>query len=189
MRKKKNNKKNNKKGFTLIEMLISISLFSVVVTIAFGALMTIMDASNKAKTIKIVVNNLNLAMESMTREIRVGQNYTCGRQTYEVPGVNCETSPRDSLSLLSKDGSTNIYYSYDSSDKTIKVRKGNASNIYSLTGEDVEIEDLKFYVVGTEAGDGIQPRVFLLLKGKITRPNIESRFDIQTTISQRKIAP
>lgn len=189
--KNKKNKKNRQKGFTLIEMLISITLFSVVVTIAFGALMTIMDASSKAKTIKIVVNNLNLAMESMSREIRVGQNYTCGRQVFEVPGRSCETSPREGISFLSKDGSSNIYFYFDSSDKSIKVKKlknGQVST-YNLTGEDVEIDKLNFYVSGTETGDSAQPRVLMLVKGKITRPNIESKFDIQTTISQRKIAP
>jgi prepilin-type N-terminal cleavage/methylation domain-containing protein len=181
------NKKKNR-GFTLLEMLISISLFTVVTTIAFTALFSIMDANDKAKTIKLVVNNLSTAMESMTREIRVGTNYTCDRSVSITDGLNCSTG-KTGISFESESGD-NIYYSYDSINKTIK-RKIESSNTVNLVGEDINIDNLKFYVIGngTES-PSVQPRVLIVLKGSITRQGqkIKTVFDIQTTVSQRNPA-
>jgi len=39
----------------------------------------------------MVVNNLNMAMESMSREIRVGYDYTCNRQDPVDGGQNCSS--------------------------------------------------------------------------------------------------
>lgn len=177
-----------KKGFTLLEMLISVSLFTVVTTIAFTALFSIMDANDKAKTIKLVVNNLSMAMESMTREIRVGTNYTCDRSYSIIDGLDCSTG-KGSISFDSKSGD-NIYYWYDSINKTIK-RKIGSSHTLNLVGEDINIDNLKFYVIGngTES-PSVQPRVLIVLKGSITRQGqkIKTVFDIQTTVSQRNPA-
>lgn len=194
---KKKEKLRKEKGFTLIEMLISISLFTVVVTIAFGALMTIMDVSAKAKTIKIVVNNLNLAMESMSREIRTGSYYNCITSgVYEFGdgggGEDCNLRDGNILVLKAENGDTVAYFL---SGEIIKVyRKNNKTNyesINSLTGDDVGVTNLKFAVKGTEKGllHTEQPRVLIILKGEIKKVNMESEFNIQTTISQRKIEP
>jgi prepilin-type N-terminal cleavage/methylation domain-containing protein len=98
----KKEKKN--RGFTLLEMLISISLFTVVTTIAFSALFSIMDANDKAKTIKLVVNNLSTAMESMTREIRVGTDYTCNGSATPISGGYDCPSGEDQISFISESG-------------------------------------------------------------------------------------
>ncbi|PID83663.1 hypothetical protein CSB11_00080 [Candidatus Campbellbacteria bacterium] len=195
MIKKLKNKKKEK-GFTLIEMLISISLFTVVVTIAFGALITIISASSKAKTLKIVVNNLNLAMESMTREIRTGSFYNCNSSATS-PGdgsgndEDCilpSAANSNVLYLKSDDDEEVVYYLDDGQIKVEKTKNG-ATTKNTLTGDDVNIEYLKFAVVGAEKGDSVQPRVFIVLQGHITKGDADSRFNIQSTVSQRKIEP
>src|ERR1035437_3022439 len=62
-------------GFTLIEMLVSIAIFMVVAVIAVAALLKIVDANRKSQTLQDAVNNINFAMDSITREIRVGSDY------------------------------------------------------------------------------------------------------------------
>lgn len=197
MNKKIKNRKKQR-GFTLIEMLISISLFTIVVTIAFGALMTIMSASNKAKTIKIVVNNLNLAIESMSREIRTGSYYNCitASNTYEFGDgegeEDCDLKEGNVLVFKAENGDTVAYYLNTSTNQIMVYRKPDgvtAGTRNSLTGDDVEVEKLQLAVKGTEKGDNIQPRVLLVLKGAIRQVNVASEFNIQTTISQRKIEP
>lgn len=196
MNKKIKNRKKQR-GFTLIEMLISISLFTIVVTIAFGALMTIMSASNKAKTIKIVVNNLNLAIESMSREIRTGSYYNCitASNTYEFGDgegeEDCDLKEGNVLVFKAENGDTVAYYLNISTKQIMVYRKPSdgSGTRNSLTGDDVEVEKLQLAVKGTEKGDNIQPRVLLVLKGAIRQVNVASEFNIQTTISQRKIEP
>ena len=176
-----------KAGFTLLEMLISVSLFTVVVTIAFSALLTIMDANEKAKTIKLVVNNLSMAMESMTREIRVGYQYTCNTNTPETEGRDCSTGA-NKMSLKTKDGEDVLY---SLSNNTIERKTGTGTPV-AILGSDISIDGLKFYVQGSGSeavGSAAQPRVLIVLNGSITRANIGTVFNIQTTVSQRKLAP
>jgi len=63
-----------KNGFTLIEMLVAVSLFVFVMLIGVGVLLSIIDANRKARALSSVMNNLNFALESMSRNIRVEQN-------------------------------------------------------------------------------------------------------------------
>lgn len=68
---------NMKRGFTLIEIMVSVAIFSVVMVIALGALLSISAAERKAETLKSVMTNLNFALEGMSRTIRTGLNYHC----------------------------------------------------------------------------------------------------------------
>ena len=65
-------------GFTLIELMVSISIFSVVMIIVIGALISLNDANKKAQALRAVVDNLNFAIEDMTRNIKTGSEYSCG---------------------------------------------------------------------------------------------------------------
>ena len=66
-----------KKGFTLVEIIVSLGLFAVVAVIAIGAYLRIIDANKQAQALKTAVNNANFALESISRELRVGSNYHC----------------------------------------------------------------------------------------------------------------
>ena len=61
-----------RRAFTLVEVLVSLSVFSLVMLIATGSIFTIVDANKKSHALKSVMTNLNFALESMAREIRVG---------------------------------------------------------------------------------------------------------------------
>src|SRR3990167_9012172 len=74
-----------KKGFTLIELMVAISIFIVVMTISMGSILNVFDANRKSRSLKTVLNNLNLAVESMSKEMRFGKNYHCGSGTLPVP--------------------------------------------------------------------------------------------------------
>jgi prepilin-type N-terminal cleavage/methylation domain-containing protein len=65
-------------GFTLIEIIVSLAIFSMVALVAIGAFLKIIDANKKSQSTKTAVNNLNFALESISREIRVGNKYNCG---------------------------------------------------------------------------------------------------------------
>ena len=185
-------KKNKKNGFTLIEMLVAITLFSFVVTSALGALYMVLKANEKTKVLKLVVNNLNIALEEMSREIRTGYEYDC------AGGNECTT-----FHFKTRDQCEG-YFKFDSSEKVIlrKIKKKKPSDAYGtcsggdqeeveITSSDVDIEDLKFRTTGIGGGDDIQPRVLITLKGVVHRGILENpeTFFIQSTISQRELEP
>ncbi|MFA6459219.1 MAG: type II secretion system protein [Candidatus Paceibacterota bacterium] len=64
-------------GFTLVEMIVSLGIFSVVAVVALGALVRIITANQKAQSLQSAMTNLNFALEAMSREIRVGSEYNC----------------------------------------------------------------------------------------------------------------
>lgn len=64
-------------GFSLIEIIVSLAIFSVVVTIAVGALLILIASSEQLRGEQSVMTNLAFAVDSMTREIRAGGAYFC----------------------------------------------------------------------------------------------------------------
>lgn len=78
----------NQKGFTLIEMMVSVSIFLIVMTIVLGALLSIIDGNKKTQSINSVANNLNAAIESFTRDLKTGYSYRCVSSGQNVESIS-----------------------------------------------------------------------------------------------------
>jgi prepilin-type N-terminal cleavage/methylation domain-containing protein len=77
------------KGFTLIEMIVSLGVFSVVVTTAVGAMLVLISTNQQLQAEQSVMTNLAFALDTMTREMRTGFNYYCDqRANYAAGGPN-----------------------------------------------------------------------------------------------------
>lgn len=186
------------KGFTLVEMVVSLAIFSIVSVVAVGALLRITDANKKSQTLKTAINNLNFAMESMSREMRVGTDYNCGSSvnlTTILPGegLACDmlnenwTIAFNSTELGPTGNCSLIYvYQYDHSDQTLNKAKqsecgGNIGTFYPLISPDVKITESIVKVTNTG-----KPRVFFWLKGHVgDGARNKTEFELQTTVSQR----
>jgi prepilin-type N-terminal cleavage/methylation domain-containing protein len=73
-------------GFTLIEMLVSLALYTIVVTIAVGSLLVLVDSNRRVQGDQSVMTTLTFAMDSMTREIRTGRSYFCSSRSNTSSG-------------------------------------------------------------------------------------------------------
>jgi len=156
-----------KHGFTLIEIMVSLAIFSIVVVVATGALLSTIDATKKAQATQTVLTNLNLALEGMTREIRVGSNYR---------DANGSTS-------LTFDDKTGSQTTYTFTSGRIDKQEGLVTS--PITAPEVTIQSLKFTTIKPTPG---QPRVFITLRGVAgINPKYQTTFEIQTTVSQRKL--
>jgi len=71
-------------GFTLLEMIVSVGIFAVVAVIAVGSLVRITGLNRQAQALQSAMNNINFALESMTREMRVGTNFYCGADSGQL---------------------------------------------------------------------------------------------------------
>jgi len=171
-------------GFTLLELLISISIFTIVALIMAGSVVSVFNANKKSQALKVVMNNMNFAVEDMTRRIRFGDTYHCGDPTgtLTVPR-NC--SGGDSFLALSSGGNLTIYRLLNNQ---IQRSDDGGSEYIGITAPSVNIQTFQFYVLGSADTDDLQPWVVLVIRGFVgTKPVIQSTFDIQTTISQRSI--
>lgn len=72
--------KTQQLGFTLIEMIVSLAVFSIVITISVGALLILIGTNQQLQNEQSVMTNLSFALDSMAREIRTGTHYHCDSQ-------------------------------------------------------------------------------------------------------------
>ncbi|MBU0722958.1 type II secretion system GspH family protein, partial [Patescibacteria group bacterium] len=56
-------KQNYLTGFTLVEMIVSLGLFTVILFISMQALLSMVDANHKAQSLRAAMDNLNLSLE------------------------------------------------------------------------------------------------------------------------------
>ncbi len=165
------------RGFTLVEMIVAIFIFSVVMIIATGALVNILDANRKAQTEKSVINNLNFALDSMTRAIRVGTDYNCGVS-------NCATTGSTQFLFNNADGNP-VTYRFNQTAKQIE-RSINGGSFLTVTAPEVQINTLQFYADGISTSDGEQPRVLIILEGQSgEKTRTKTTFSIETLVTQR----
>ncbi len=184
--------KKSNSGFTLIEVLVSMSIFSIVMLVATGAVFSVIEANRKSHSLKSVMTNLNFALESMMRDIRVGTRYACDGSG------DCPISPGARfLYKANRDVDGDSFYDpLDNNDQIEyalsggRIEKriyGTSPSTYPITAEEITITDLKFYVIGTGNSDGKQPKVVFTISGYSGAGNSKSDFNIQTTVSQRAL--
>ena len=179
------NKFKNKKGFTLVEMLIAISLFIVVTFFSIGSLLSIFDASKRARDSKTVVDNLNFAIEDMTRVVRFGGSHYCGISSSQTATQDC-SGGGSSLSVTFE--GNRIIYRWNGSINDPIQRPDNGGAYKNITSPETKIEHLKFYVMGSSDSDTQQSYVFVVIKGYVgNKPTAQSKFSIQTLMSQRNL--
>lgn len=179
------NQKRNK-GFTLIELMVSVSVFIIVMVISMGSILSVIDANRKSQSLRSVMDNLNYTLESMTRSIRFGTSYHCDINQGIVSMPRDCAGGASSIAVRSSSGVQVVY-------KLVNgrlVRTLNGTTDYYLTGSDVTITKANFWVTGSDpyaSGANLsQPRVVVVLSGYVgIKQTTHSTFTIETTISQR----
>lgn len=170
------------KGFTLIEIIVSVAIFVIVMTIAIGAVLSAVDANRKAQSISAVINNLNIAVEGMVRDLRTGENYT------KVSGC---ASPNACISFEDKAGRKVEYSLIKPSGENGNIQKNvegypDEYDEGRITSDEVNIEDAEFQLMGNGVGDGPE-RILVRLKGYAGAGKTRSDFNIQTVVTSRTL--
>lgn len=181
----KSQKTKFKKGFTLIEMMVSVSIFVIVALIVSGVLIQLSAAYKKAQAMRLLMDNLNFALEKMNLEIRGG---------VDIKGYN------DPSAISFKElGNPDLYcYSkgeYNERQTLLKCKGGcpcivGSTEMKDMLSPGLEIETLNFNVTKEEDVANAIAKVLIMVKGKATsRPNQTTDFMIQTTATQRTSDP
>ena len=168
------------KGFTLVELLVSIGLFSVVLTVALGAILTIADSNKKTRTLMSVMNNLNFAVDSMTRSFKAGEVYNIINVVYD--SNKCFQTREQNYDAS---GTRLVAYCITNGRLTKSINGGTP---VPLTSSDVEITNGRFEIFNAEvsATPPQQPQLVIVLEGEVKiSEKIKSKFSIHTSVSQR----
>lgn len=156
---------HKRKGFTLIEIMVASSIFIIVMFIAVGAILSLVNGNRKAQALSSVVSNLNVSLDSMVREIRTGSNYS-------FPG-----NPKSTIQFTNADGNTTRYSLSESSIEKLVTNGSITLETGAITAPDVIITSMIFTAAPTT-----QPEVLLQINGNVATT---TPFTLQTTISQR----
>lgn len=189
MKKNIFSKINIEKGFTLIELMVATSIFAVVAVAAVSILLSSQAAYKRLSNNRMAIDNINLVLDSMSREIKFGNNYGCINTTgnfsltSEYTSFASSTVYGDSVNnncnalVFTPEGATStkkIYYldsdkaslsevEYDFSSGNF-IRKAD----FPITTPDLKINAFWFKVSGTSKVDYIQPSVEIYVSGIVT---------------------
>ncbi len=174
------------KGFTLIEIMVAVTLFSVVMLVSMGALLSLIDASKRAQAIQSVMNNLNVSLDGMVRALRMGQKYEVTDSGHTLTFTPFGKDPSNS-------GDSWVYSFIEDADGIGRIWKryqpdgfGAAIDV-PLTAIEVDIDYLQFYKTTEVPGDLLQPRVVVIVRGKAGFDKLKTttHFNIQASATQR----
>lgn len=187
-------KPRRSRGFTLIELMVSVSVFVIIMVISMGSILSIFDANKKSQSLRTVMDNLNFTLEVMTRTIRFGTNYHCDVTTGDITTpapVDCALG-RSSIVVKASDGRKVAYKLKTDGNGIVRIARSiNGGTDYFVTSSDVTITNLTFRVIGSlpyssTPHDLVQPQVIITVNGNAgVRATVKSTFSLQTTVSQR----
>lgn len=177
----------NQNGFTLLEMVVSIGIFSVVIVATIGLMLSISSAQIKASNIQAVQDNIRFGLELLTKEIRTGSNFS----------ITGSCGPAGSKITFDATSGRRVYF-WDATNLRIMRAKENiiSADCDGATGkavpfsaEDIFIDRFQIETrgIGAAGSDDGQPIITLTLRARSKTPKIqlESAMDIQTTVTPR----
>lgn len=178
-------KNHSQRGYSLLELIVSLGIFSMVMLVVTGAYITLISLDRQARANNQLAASLSFAIESMARSMRTGTSYACNAN---ASAPNC-SSGGASISFLDSQNQTITYRL--KSDGSIGQCTGGLctdATAVSLTDPRIDIDTIRFYVRGVGVGDAVQPNVTFAIAGTMTTEGGESTsFSIQTGATQRLI--
>jgi prepilin-type N-terminal cleavage/methylation domain-containing protein len=174
-------------GFTLVELLVTITIFSIVMGTIVGIFIFGIRQQRLALTNQAILDQTSFALEYMSRSLRMAMKELSDSSTcLSQRGLNYEITRSGSglkfINHLENDDCQEFFLE----DGQLKYWKKSTGETLPLTSDKFEITSLKFNLTGEFQSDDLQPKVtiFLEIKGKGASESSQ-KIKIQTTISQR----
>ncbi|MEN9647627.1 MAG: hypothetical protein RLY57_431 [Candidatus Parcubacteria bacterium] len=175
----------SKKGFSLIELMVAVSIFAIVMVISMGAILTVVNGNKKNQTMQVAINNLNFAVESMTRSIKTGYNYSIGDACKSL-SLNIT---EDQNGLGGDDRVTYSLQQFSGDNDNYGLFIDNQDTGYSgfVTAPDLNITKLCF--MQEREDQGLQPYVAVVIQGETTgsKAELKTAFNLYTSVTQRQV--
>lgn len=173
----------NKKhaGFTLMEVMVAVSVFTIVISVGIGSLLTINKAYRKSQTDRALIDSLTYSLESMSRRIRTAQSWVT-------------TASGNSFNFIDQDG-INVTYFLDN-EKLYTTISCNGVTSVSCNPGTFEMTSSNVSLGGPFTGSGFWVTFFpqqptskkymqMNLGGTVTNGQVVSSFNFQTGVTNR----
>lgn len=166
------------RGFSLIEVMTTIMLFSIIMMSVGSIFVQVMKSQRRGFTGQLVQENVTFVLESMAREIRVSS-------IQGNPVADCSATFVNTLTISHPVNGTVVY-----SISNNRVMRNQGGTDSFLSSADVAFTRLNFCVLGGGTNDDKQARVAILAKAESVPILAANKFsvDVQTTVTSRDIA-
>lgn len=168
---------SRRSGFTVVELLVALSLFSIVTAVATGAFIRALRTQRQLVAFAAANSNVSLVLEQMAREIRVGSDFQ---------------SPNMSELHLTNARGEHVTYEFEEGElggrieRTVEGTSGQGTQ--QLTAENVNIRYLEFRLSTADPEDGYPARVVIAIAVSPLEQGLgTSVVRIQTTVSARSL--
>lgn len=174
------------KGFTLIEIIVAATIFSIVISAVSSLLVMSLRGQRNIFIQQNLVDNTRFALEQMSRQIRMAQSDETGVCTGTAGAMY--SSGGTSLSFIDYQNPGNCL-TYELSGTKIKKQSDTGQPFVDLTADDININRLNFIVHGRDVRDSEQARVTIVIEAEGANQSAGGLPGIllQTTISARNI--
>lgn len=186
-----------RRGYTLIELMVSVAIFAIVMLAATAAYLAFVNYNRRAAQVASLLNGLSFGLDAVARDIRTGTDYSCS-----VSGTTCTTTQQSSgvstFYFTDADGCSVTYrFSAGVLSKSVVgeetpdgfdcVAKTDVGVVGGDTTPGVTIDSVKFYVRGAKNDDSLQPLATLVIRGStlIVDTGEEIPFSIETSATSR----
>lgn len=153
---------DSRKGFTMVELLVSMSLFVIVISITSGVFIRSLRTQRVSVALIAANSNVGLAIEQMAREMRTGQSFSASGGS-EITFTNAAGEP-------------------------VSYRLNNSAverNAKRITASNVIIDNLKFILLPDPS---YPPRITITIGVSPANVSVSGIvINLQTTVSSRII--
>jgi len=187
-------------GFTLIEVMVSVAIFSLLIAGPTGFFISSLKAQKKALSSQELVDTASYFLEYASRAIRMAQKEkNMGSPnvclTVSGNGANYEITEGPGIKFINYKGECQKIYLEvieNINSRRLKEWRRDLNGVEKtgyLTSVNLEVVDFKIKLSGGVQSDNLQPKVtiFLNMRGKSQVEEMRPEINIQTTISQRNL--
>lgn len=140
----------NKKGFSIIEILIYLAIFTVMSIVVINSFIIILSSSSTIRSNHDLLDSGSVAMERISHEIRKAKNIDLVNSVFD--------SNSSVLQLTDVDGTSNINFRKDGDNLDISKNGGSLGN---LLAENIHLNSLIFRRIVTAQGEAVKIEIQL----------------------------
>jgi len=173
--------RKSRAGFTVVELLVAMSIFTIGIVIAVGSFVRALRTQRSLTHLMSVNSNASLVLEQMAREIRTGYDFTV-----DVGSGSCALGGEE-MGFTNSKGNAVVYKKSGESVERQECRGSDCSASVSspLTASDVAVRKICFIKI--QPDPSVDPwRLTIVLETGSSRRDLTANFaNIQTTVSSR----
>jgi len=155
-------------GFTLIEVMVSVSIFAIIITMGIGALLTVNSTLQKTRADRQTIDSMSYVMDTITRRLRTGSGYE------QIDG---------GISFTDQDGKEISFYQGNDE----RLYFDDTTDIYDITPPNLIIDRFAVELSGIDDAEKgfLQPMAIISISATTNNGKQQSQLSVQTAVSQR----